>query len=363
MKIGVIYGGNSLEHDVSIITGLQVMKNLDKKKYQIIPLYLDHNNELYSFRQLNDIKTYSKSFKNKPKFTLVNNKGNNLVCINKKFKKRLKIDLIFNCTHGFNVEDGTVASWLNLLNIPHTSSNLLSSSICQDKDYTKTIMKEIDVKVLDWIVLKDNDKNKNIDLLKDLSYPVIIKPAHLGSSIGINIANDKVELIEKIKQTFLYDNKIIIERLLNNFKEYAVGIYKRKNKLYVSKIEIINIDNQIFDFNEKYINHHKYIEHQFLEDEKLINKITSQALKAYNKLEMNGIVRFDFLEENNEIYLNEINTIPGGLANYLFKDQITFKLLLDEQIREAFFIHQQKNKYFNNYQSTILKNTKITFKK
>lgn len=364
MRIGVIYGGNSLEHDVSIITGLQVLNNLDIKKHKVIPLYLNRENELMSFKKLNDIETYNKKLKNKPKFTLVTNKGvHHLMCLNRKFHKKRKIDLIFNCTHGFNVEDGTIASWLNFLNIPHTSSNLLSSSISQDKDYTKLIMRSINVDVLNWITIKEDEKNNISDLIKDINYPVIIKPSHLGSSIGIFIAYNKDELTDNIKQAFKYDNKVIIEQLLNNFKEYAISVYKRKNKLYCSKIEIINCNNEIFDFDEKYINHHKLIEHTFLEDSKLIDKIQEIAYRAYNKLEMNGIVRFDFLQDENNIYLNEINTIPGGLSNYLYKDQISFKLLLDEQIREALFQHQQKNKHIKNYKSSILNNTEISFKK
>ena len=364
MKVGVIYGGKSLEHDVSIITALQVMSNLDTNKYKVIPLYLTHENELLSFKKLRKIDIYSKNLARKPRYTIVSHKGvHSLMCLNRKFKNKQKIDLIFNCTHGFNTEDGTVASWLNLLGIPNTSPKILSSTISQDKEYTKIIMKGIGVKVLEYISINDSNLEKINELTKDLNYPLIIKPAHLCSSIGIQKVYNKDELNDKVKQSLMYDDKIIIEKYLKNFKEYSVAVYKRKNEIYISEIEEINTDNKIFDYEEKYINHHKENEHTFLKEKNLINQIKEYSKKAYLKLELTGIVRFDFLKDDNDLYLNEINTIPGGMANYLFKKQISFKLLLDEQIRETMFLFQQNKKYINIYKSSILNNKEIKFKK
>ncbi|MBR2890782.1 MAG: D-alanine--D-alanine ligase [Bacilli bacterium] len=364
MNIGVIFGGRSVEHDISIITGLQVIHNLDHNKYNIYPIYISKTNDVYYSKKFIDIEYFKKIKKIKSKYLIFKNVGGiGFLNVFKKFQNKKKIDLIFNCTHGQGVEDGTISSILDFLNIPYTSSGLLSSSISQDKDMTKRILKTIGVPVLDHIVLKDSERDKIFEKTKDLKYPVIIKPAHLGSSIGISCVNNQIELIDKIKLAFIYDDKIIIERKLTNFKEYSIACYKRKDHYQTSSIEVIDKENSIFDFNEKYINHHKDINHNYLENETLQNTLKKHTIDAYMLLEMNGIVRFDYLESEGNVYLNEINTIPGALSNYMYKDQISFKLLLDEQIREAIYVHNRKNKYLRNFESSVLTKNKIVFKK
>lgn len=363
MNIGVIFGGRSVEHDISIITGLQVINALDKNKYKIIPIFIDQNNNIYSsekFKKLENIRKLG--LKKGPNPNKRKIRGTASYQSLKKLQKRKKIDLIFNCTHGAGVEDGIVSGMLEFLNIPYTSSNLMSSSIAQDKDMTKKVLKSINIPMLNHITIKYQDRRNISDLIKDLEFPVIIKPAHLGSSIGIYIAKDKHELIEKIKQAFIYDDKIIIEKLLTNFKEFSLAIYKRKYEYHLSNIEELSRDENIFTFEEKYINHHKEVIHTFLNDESLIKQINDYTTKSYKFLEMSGIVRFDYLYVNGNLYLNEINTIPGGLSNYLFKDKLSFKLLLDEQIREALFMHKKKNELLKSFESSVLKNN-ISFKK
>lgn len=364
MNIGVIFGGRSVEHDISIITGLQVINGLDKNKYNIVPIYLSKDNYIYcnkKYKKLENIKKIStkigaNSFIKKMRGIA---SGQSL----RKLQKKKKIDLIFNCTHGAGAEDGIVSGMLEFINIPYTSSNILSSSIAQDKDMTKKVLSTIGIPLLDHIVIKHKDKRNILEMTKDINYPVIIKPAHLGSSIGIYIASCKEELLERVKQAFIYDDKIIIEKLLQNFQEFSIAIYKRKNEYHLSKVEVLNRNHDIFSFEEKYINHHKEVTHIYLSNDQLEKELKDYTIKGYELLEMNGIVRFDYLYCDNNLYLNEINTIPGGLSNYLFKDQISFKLLLDEQIREALYMHKKKNELLKSYESNVLKNNNISFKK
>ena len=364
MNIGVIFGGKSVEHDISIITGLQVIKNLDPIKYNIYPIYLTKNNYIICSKKLNSLENVKKiGSKKGPKKKSKIIRGTASLFQLEKLHKRKKIDLIFNCTHGFGAEDGVVSGILDFYAIPNTSSNILSSSIAQDKDMTKRILNTINVPMLDYLVIKKEDKNNLFYLTKDIKYPVIIKPAHLGSSIGIFTAKNQVELVENIKHAFVYDDKIIIEELLNNFKEYSVSIYKRKNEFQLSKIEELDINSEIFTFDEKYINHHKEVTHYFLKDKDFINQIYKMTIDSYNLLEMNGIVRFDYLYSDGNIYLNEINTIPGGLSNYLYKDKISFKLLLDEQVRETLYKFKKKNELLTTFNSNVLSNNNISFKK
>ena len=363
LNVGILFGGRSVEHDISIITAMQVYENIDKNKYNVIALYLNHNNELYTGSKYFDLETYKTPIVDKPYILVSYQGGYVLQSINKKFKKRVKIDVIFNSVHGMGVEDGTTAGMLEFLGIPYTSSSILSSSICQDKAYTKEILKDINVNVLDYLVISNEQKLNLINLTKDLNYPKIIKPAHLGSSIGISIVTNQQELIKEIQKAFVYDNKVIIEDYIENFKEYNIAAYKRKNKIITSSIEVINKQNDIFDFNEKYINHHKEAKHQIVKDENLINQISDIVKKAYEHLELNGVVRFDFIE-NDQLYLNEINTIPGALANYLFKEKdLSFSVLIDEQIKEAMFVNSKRKRLIKTFNSSVLENTTKIIKK
>ena len=363
LTVGILFGGRSVEHDISIITALQIYESIDKNKYNVIPLYLNHNNEIYTGLKYFDIDTYKKPITDKPHILTFYNDTYILKSITQKFKKRVKIDLIFNSVHGMGVEDGTIAGYLEFIGIPYTSPSILGSSICQDKAFTKTIIKDLNIPVLDYIVIKNDQKLNLLKITQDLKYPKIIKPAHLGSSIGISVVNNQEELIKEIQKAFVYDNKIIIEDFLENFKEYNVAIYERKNQYIISSIEIIQKENKIFDFDEKYINHHKEQTHQILKDEELINKINNIVIKAYDYLELSGVVRFDFIEKD-ELYLNEINTIPGALANYLFKDKnLSFSVLIDEQIKEAIFTSTKRKRLIKTFNSSVLNNTTKIVKK
>ena len=363
LTVGILFGGRSVEHDISIITALQIYESIDKNKYNVIPLYLNHNNEIYTGPEYFNIETYKKPIKDKPHILTFYNDTYILQSITQKFKKRVKIDVIFNSVHGMGVEDGTTAGYLEFIGIPFTSPNILPSAICQDKAFTKTVLKELNIKVLDYLIVKSEQKLNLVKITKDLTYPKIIKPAHLGSSIGISTANSQEELIKEIQKAFVYDNKIIVEDFLENFKEYNVAVYKRKNKHIISSIEIITKENKIFDFDEKYINHHKEQNHKILKDEELINKINNIVTLAYDYLELNGVVRFDFIEKD-ELYLNEINTIPGALANYLFKDKdLSFSVLIDEQIKESIFTANKRKRLIKTFNSSVLNNTSKIIKK
>jgi D-alanine-D-alanine ligase len=363
INVGILFGGKSVEHDISIITALQIYENIDKNKYNVIPLYLNHNNEIYTGKKYFDLETYKKPIKDKPYILTFYNGTHILQSLTQKFKKRVKIDVIFSSVHGMGTEDGTLAGYLEFIGIPYTSPSILGSSICQDKAYTKEVLKSINVNCLEYIVINDENKMNLLSLTKNLTYPKIIKPAHLGSSIGISVVNNQEQLIKEIQKALVYDNKIIIETFLENFKEYNIAVYKRKNNYLTSSIEIISKENTIFDFDEKYINHHKDMKHQILQNENLIKQIEEIAVKAYQHLELSGVVRFDFIEKD-QLYLNEINTIPGALANYLFKDKnLSFSVLIDEQIKQAIYIYNKRRRLIKTFNSSVLTNTNKIVKK
>lgn len=363
LNVGILFGGRSVEHDISIITALQIYENIDKTKYNVIPLYLNENNEIYTGSKYFNLETYKKPIIDKPHILTFYKDAYILQSLTQKFKKRVKIDVIFNSVHGMGVEDGTTAGYLEFIGIPYTSPSILGSSICQDKAYTKQILKDLNVKTLDCMIIKNEDKLNLINLTTNLTYPKIIKPAHLGSSIGIVVVHDQEELIKELQKALVYDNKIIIEDYVENFKEYNIAVYKRKNKIITSSIEIIKKKNEILDFDEKYIGHHKEKIHQILKDEELINQINEVVTKTYEHLELNGVVRFDFIHSD-ELYLNEINTIPGALSNYLFKDkELSFSVLIDEQIKQALYVNNKQKRLIKTFKSSVLSNTNKIIKK
>ncbi len=362
MKIDlvVLFGGQSVEHDISVISAIQVMNNLDRNRYNIIPIYLNRDNVLINGPNLDKIETFANNLTNGKKYfpvTIVENQHRHyLISSNKKSFYKQKIDLIWPIVHGKGVEDGNIAGWLELLKIPFPTCNTKAAAICQDKHWTKVMLRSFNIKVLDEIVLYEN----NTINFNDLSYPVIVKPASLGSSIGINKVKEESQILNAIEVAFKYDNKLIIEQCLENFREFACAIYKKGDKYIVSDIEEINIKEDIFKFSDKYeqkekINNNCHIIPALI-SEQLASYIKSTTTEVYKGLELKGIVRVDFLYDNvtKECYVNEINTIPGALAYYLFEhDVINFASLLDENIKEAFLEKERKNNYQVSFPSSI----------
>ena len=363
LNVGILFGGRSVEHDISIITALQIYENIDKSKYNVIALYLNNNNEIYTGNKYFSLATFKKPINDKPHILTFYKDTYILQSLTQKFKKRLKIDVIFNSVHGMGVEDGTTAGFLEFVGIPYTSPSILGSAICQDKAYTKEILKDLNIQTIDYLIIKNEDKLNLNNLTKNLTYPKIVKPAHLGSSIGIAVVYNQEQLIKELQKALIYDDKIIIEDYIENFKEYNVAVYKRKNKYITSSIEIIEKKNEILYFDEKYISHHKDTNHKILKDKDLIEQINEIVIKTYEHLDLNGVVRFDFIQSN-ELYLNEINTIPGALANYLFKDKdLSFSVLIDEQIKQALYVNNKQKRIIKSFKSSVLNNINKIIKK
>lgn len=367
LRIGVLFGGPSVEHDVSIISAMQVLNVIDKSKYEVIPLYLTKNNDLLTGKRFMELDTFKKELKAK-KREYVNLVHFDDACylsfMFQKIKKKVKMDLILPIVHGKGVEDGNVSGFLEILKIPYISSSVTGAAICQDKEFTKIILDEMNIRVVDYEVLYDNKKE-----LQDNSYPKIVKPARLGSSIGITRVNDKRECLEAVNTALKYDNKVIVEKALTNFLEYSVAIYFRKQELVISDIEEINLKQDIYKFTDKYENGTKELSvHQLPAklSKKLEEKILLIAKQIYQRFNLMGVVRIDFLYDlnNKELFVNEINTIPGSLAFYLFKNKnISFGELVDDLIKQTLINEEKKKKYISSFESNILNKNSLKMKK
>ena len=374
LNIGLIFGGRSVEHDISILSGLQVYHAIDKEKYNINIFYIDKYFNIYTDISLSDINTFRlEKYKNLPKVTFYN-KDNQVIYkgIDKK-KIEGNIDIFIPVVHGEGVEDGTIIGYLNTLNATHTLSDIQSSSIAQDKIYTKIILEKYNICVVPYIGVTFDRYTELLeqDITNKLSFPLIIKPARLGSSIGIKTVYKKDELKKTLLEVNKYGNRILVEQKIENFKEYNIAILKEGSTIITSSIEEVVKTDEILSFKDKYEKNQKYEEnkHRIIPADissDLESQIRNMCIEAYNVLNLNGVVRIDTIYdiENNKLYLNEINTIPGSLSFYLFDvGGITFTKLIDMLIKNAILKKNKETSYLKLFDSNILNSKTILLNK
>ncbi len=362
-NILVFFGGKSVEHDISIITGVLTLNSLDKTLYNPIPIYINENGEWFTGEELFNISNFKeKAFKKLKRTTLVS--GSNAIYIlkNNVLKNREVVYSAINCLHGVNGEDGAIIGMLKMCNIPFSSPDLFGSSLSIDKDYTKLFLSGISVDKLSCVrILRKSFYEKKDSAIKlverKFNYPVIVKPANLGSSIGISTAKDKKELLFALDNAFLYDDKVIVESELIKFKEINCAAYRANDKIIVSECEEPITKNEILSFNDKYLGYKTGANRKMPADISINirDKIRQTTEKIYRKADFNGVIRIDYVISDEKIYVNEINTVPGSLAYYLFVDTIKdFSKLLTTIIEEGVKRHFQfANRKFT-FKSNVL---------
>ena len=222
LSIGVIFGGRSLEHDLSVLTAIQAMDNIDKERYEVVPIYITKDLTFYSGGMLRYIDSY-KDFRlidrYATKVNLINKNGKFILQTTGLIKRVYKeIHLAFPMVHGKYTEDGSIVGYLETLGIPIVGSDIYSSSLCQDKAFTKEVLNGNDIPVVDYVYFSDSDykldKEDIFKKIEELSYPLIIKPARLGSGIGIEIVNRKEELESSIEKAMKNDERVLVEEYI-----------------------------------------------------------------------------------------------------------------------------------------------------
>lgn len=297
-KVLIIFGGNSSEHYVSCKSAKSIIENIDKKLFKYEAVGIDFDNTWYKF---SDNLDYLENGNWKEANIL---KVDNIVSFIKEF------DVVFPITHGTSGEDGRLQGMLELFDIPFVGCKTLASSIGMDKGMSKVIFDSLNIDQVPYVVIGDDYKINNI--MEKLNFPVIIKPANGGSSIGISKANDKKELIKAIKEAKKYDKKIIIEKFIKA-RELECSVLENKGNILCSNPGEIKSTNEFYDYDAKYVNDSSYTT---IPDDiplDVVNKIKEYAKRIFKGLNCNGYSRIDFFyeEQNNKIYINEINTIPG----------------------------------------------------
>lgn len=333
LNIGVIFGGKSVEHEISIISAIEAMGYADESKYKIVPIYIDKDNTWYTgehlkniinFRDIDLVKRYAK------KVALVRVDKSFVLQKLGMFKKNLcVIDIVVPIGHGAYLEDGSLQGYLNMLGVPYAGPSVLGAALGQDKVIQKELLSANNMPLVNytWFYSYElSDKKLVQERLSKLKFPVFIKPSSLGSSIGIEIAEDEKDFFKKVKNTMKYDKKILVEEKVNDVKEINISVLGNYKKVEVSEIEEINSNEDFYSFKEKYVNNFSKIQEKDNKTKPIISKemiedMKEYAINTFKALDGNGVARIDFLinDKTKKIYINEINTIPGSLSSYLWK--------------------------------------------
>ena len=381
LRLGVIFGGESVEHEVSVISAVQAMKALDEEKYEIIPIYIGKDREWYTGKLLKDIEIYRDLDLMKKYATnvVLCNKEDKFVLIKKNGIKRIVdyVDLILPVVHGTNVEDGTLQGYLELIGIPYVGSNLYSASIGQDKVFQKQILESSKLPVTKYTWFFDSEYKENekevLKSIKSIGYPVMVKPARLGSSVGISKAKNEDEVRVAIEEAIKYDEKILVEKVVENLIEVNCSVLGNYEDQEASELEEVMGTDEFLSYRDKYLGNAKKTGMKTSSkgmvstnrvlparlDEKMTNEIKEMSKKVFRVLNAAGVIRIDYLidKKAKKIYINETNTIPGSLSFYLWEaTNKPYRQLLDEMISLAIKAYKRKKRKVFSFETNILSN-------
>ena len=313
LKIGILFGGKSAEHEVSLVSAKNVIGALDKNKYQAFPIKIEKSGKF----NLDALK---------------------------------KVDVIFPVLHGPFGEDGSMQGLLKILNLPFVGPSVLGSAVSMDKDVMKRLFKEAEIPIGKFVAIKKNDKIDFNKIKKELNLPMFIKPANMGSSVGINKVKNEKEFKFAIDEAFKFDTKIVIEEFIDG-REIECGVLGNEHPLASIPGEII-ANQEFYSYDAKYVDEGYVIEIPAKIDKKIIKKVQELAIKVFQVSNCEGMGRVDFfVKKNGTILVNEINTIPGFTAISMYPklweaSGLPLAKLLDELINLAIerFKKEQKLK-------------------
>lgn len=361
-SVGIIIGGKTVEHEVSIITGLQVLDNIDKEKYEPRIIYIQKDGKWYVGNSLHNINNYKvKKFEDAYE-VLPGFKNGKLILyphpdikqgfFGKKYDT-YEIEVVFPAVHGTNVEDGALHGIFQMNGVPCAFGSVLSSAVGMDKVIMKKVFESNNLPVVNytWFYRSSFEENKE-EILKeceDIGYPLIVKPANLGSSVGISKASNLDELLFSIQVAMSYDRKIIIEKCVENVRELNCAVMGFENDLTVSLCEEPVGWKEFLTYEDKYVNKKKDASESKRRipadiEKEVENSIKNYAKEAFKAIDCCGDARIDFLYDGNNIFVNEINTIPGSIAFYLWEGMGISFIDLVSKIIDFAEIQQEQGK-------------------
>lgn len=373
IKVAVIFGSRSVEHEVSIVTAMQVFENINREKYKVIPVYIDKSGRWFVDDKLEKIENYKNlkftDIKAPEYFFAASTSVKSLMPKSAlKFLNKISVDIYFPAIHGTFGEDGTLQGVLEMADVPYTGSGVTGSAVGMDKIIQKSVFNDAGLPVVKsvWFLKSEWEDNK-IDTIKNieknLNYPVFVKPANLGSSVAISKAHGAKELEEAINVASQFDKRVLIEEGKENIIEINCSVLGN-DQLIASVCEQPLKSEGILSYEDKYMKGGKTKGMAGLSrlvpapiSEELAEKIQKMSKIAFRTVDASGVARIDFLvdEKNNNVWVNEINTLPGSLSFYLWeKSGLSFNELIDKLIDLGFERHKEKQKLTFSYDSDLL---------
>lgn len=359
-NIGVFFGGRSTEHEISVISANQAINAIDKTKYNVIPVYVTKEGRWFTGDALLDLKNYrdmkaiekmAEEVYMRPVFGDYNLYYTKPKGFMGKKNVAASIDVVIPVFHGANGEDGTFQGILQAIDIPFAGCDTLSSANGMDKITMKMILRENDIPVVDYVWFTDRQWFAQRDELiarveKEIGYPVIVKPANLGSSIGIGCAHNREQLLDKVADASRYASRIIVEHMVEQLQEINCSVIGDCDEYRPSVLEEPIKTKEILSYTDKYLGGSKGTEGMQASQKKIpadlpsdmTKEIQRLACETFRVLSCHGVARVDVIVDraDNKIYVNEINTIPGSLSFYLWEATgMSFPQLMDTLVTLA----------------------------
>ena len=379
-NVAFFYGCRSVEHEVSIISAVQAMRAVDREKYDVTPVYVTKEGEMYTGNCLFEIEEYRNLSELLSKCQKVNFlRENGAVVMTEQTKKMfqkpksVRIDVAFPVVHGTNCEDGTIQGFFEYLNLPYVGCDIISSAVGMDKAVFKDVLKNAGLPVLDCICIRAKeyltDKQKFQDEIEQkIGFPLIIKPVNLGSSVGISKVNTKEQLDDAVMLALSFTDRILAEHAITSLREINCSVLGDADECTASVCEEPFMNDEILSYEDKYMGNSKNggqskgmasLGRKIPADlsEEKAEEIRSLACKTFKAIGANGVVRIDFMidTETDKVYANEINTIPGSLAFYLWEASgIKYPELINRLIDLAFKRQRSRNNITYTIDTNIL---------
>lgn len=378
--VGVIFGGRSVEHDVSVITANQIMRAFDTNRYEVVPIYISRDGRWYSGTPLLEIKNYQsditahKDVRDVILSPAVQHHGLIINPTAGRFSKSevQRLDVVFPAVHGTHGEDGTLQGLLELADIPYVGCMVLASAVANDKITTKALLQQHGIPVVEDISVRRDEWLQDPDAVVErvtsrLTYPLFIKPATTGSSIGVGRAHDETLLRASVEVAVHFDRRILIESAVVGATEINCAVMGNGSSIRASVLEQPVSWEEFLTYEEKYMRGSEGMKsaERIIPaplDAEMTERIQQMAVNAFKAIDGYGTARLDFLTKPDEgiVYLNEINTMPGSLAFYLWEESgLPMRQLVEELVTLAREAHAEKRASSYDYQNDLLNLTSI----
>ena len=379
ISVAVLFGGKSVEHEISVISAVQAMGYLDKEKYDLVPVYITKTGKMYTGEKLTTIENFrdTKALLKDCRQVVMTNLDGRCVLLPYPmkfgYKKHIKtIDVAMPIVHGTNVEDGALQGFLKSLDVPFTGCDVLSSAVGMDKHVMKLVFKDAGIPVLDCKCFLKSDyfadeKAMVAAIEESFTYPVIVKPVNLGSSVGINKAKNREELVEALDLAFRFAPKVLVERAITALREINCSVLGDIYEAEASECEEPLNATDILSYEDKYMSGGKGSKGSGMASlarkipadltPERREEIRTMAVRGFQALGCNGVSRIDFMIDTAEdkVYLNEINTIPGSLSFYLWKPVgVEYPKLLDRMISLALKRQREEGEITYSFDTSVL---------